>query len=63
MGIGLDSDWRSRGLTGRTERGAMIFLIVLGVIGMVSIAACVYAVSKDGYGPVRTRSTTYNRFF
>jgi hypothetical protein len=45
------------------ERGAMIFLIVLGVIGLVGIAACAYAVSKDGYGPVRTRKTTYNRFF
>ncbi|MDF2443297.1 MAG: hypothetical protein JWR01_1500 [Subtercola sp.] len=33
----------------------MLFLVVLGLIGLVSIGFTAYAVLTDGYGAVRTR--------
>ncbi|WP_172592260.1 hypothetical protein [Subtercola boreus] len=34
----------------------MLFLVVLGLIGLIAIGFTAYAVLTDGYGPVRTGS-------
>ncbi|CAN5299011.1 hypothetical protein BH09ACT6_BH09ACT6_27400 [soil metagenome] len=39
----------------------MMFLAVLGVIGLVAIAGCIYAIATDGYGRVPTRGAEYYR--
>ena len=35
----------------------MMFLVILGVIGLAGIGACLYAVTTDGYGSIRTRDS------
>ncbi|MEF2976467.1 hypothetical protein [Subtercola sp. YIM 133946] len=39
----------------------MVFLIIVGVIGLAGIGACLHAVATDGYGRARTRGAFFLR--
>ncbi|UFS58446.1 hypothetical protein [Subtercola endophyticus] len=39
----------------------MVFLVILGLIGLAGIGATFYAIARDGYAPARTRDAAFYR--